>query len=354
MNQHSAESPISARVVRSVSEACVFRRRGAARRPLVPHSPCGTPGRATCPGEVGSPASRDCIHPFERRLRLCDPEVATVNSSSELTVGSLSGEKPAVTRAVIVPTHFLYKVAGCKLSTGRNLERKPAFRFHFLQHRQGVAAVENVNCSCDGLNENCMWCGGTGIRMKSPPDPASTVTCRRCGAEVKTSAIEGHLAEHEKNFRVAQIQRLERLHQSLLDSLDRLTRTSEGPTPSRRSVQCPVCYAYVQPSALKSHISLEHSVRRHKRKVRCRKCGVVLTLSELFAHLRSVPGHRRGQVPRKDGTLRKRPDNISFTRDQTPAERRLDATKNYAHNFREFGRYGSHPSHDDFSDDGKP
>ena len=25
--------------------------------------------------------SRDCIHPFERRLRLCDPEVATVNSS---------------------------------------------------------------------------------------------------------------------------------------------------------------------------------------------------------------------------------------------------------------------------------
>ena len=35
LNQHSAESPISARVVRSVTEACVFRRRGTARRPLV-------------------------------------------------------------------------------------------------------------------------------------------------------------------------------------------------------------------------------------------------------------------------------------------------------------------------------
>src|SRR5271157_1956928 len=31
---------------------------------------------------------------FERRLRSCDPEVATVNSSWELTVGSSSKEKP--------------------------------------------------------------------------------------------------------------------------------------------------------------------------------------------------------------------------------------------------------------------
>src|SRR5271157_1418035 len=47
---------------------------------LVPHSLCGTPGRA-------SSASRDCIHPFEKRLPLCDPEVATVDSPWVLTVG---------------------------------------------------------------------------------------------------------------------------------------------------------------------------------------------------------------------------------------------------------------------------
>jgi len=35
---------------------------------------------------------------FERRLRSCDPEVAMVNSSLELTVGSSSKEKPTVTR----------------------------------------------------------------------------------------------------------------------------------------------------------------------------------------------------------------------------------------------------------------
>ena len=62
-------------------------------RPLAPRSPCGTPGRA-------SPASRDGLHPFERRLRLCDPEVATANSPWELTAGSRSLEKPAVTKAV--------------------------------------------------------------------------------------------------------------------------------------------------------------------------------------------------------------------------------------------------------------
>jgi hypothetical protein len=37
---------------------------------------------------------------FERRLRLCDPEVATVNSSWELAVDSRSMEKPTVTKGV--------------------------------------------------------------------------------------------------------------------------------------------------------------------------------------------------------------------------------------------------------------
>ncbi len=56
--------------------------------PWFPHSPCGTPGRAS-----PTPTSPDCIHPFERRLRLCGPEVAMANSSWELTVGSASQEK---------------------------------------------------------------------------------------------------------------------------------------------------------------------------------------------------------------------------------------------------------------------
>jgi len=46
---------------------------------------------------------------FEWRLRLYDPEVATLNSSWELTAGSSSKEKPTVTKAVTVATPLTNK-----------------------------------------------------------------------------------------------------------------------------------------------------------------------------------------------------------------------------------------------------
>src|SRR5208337_2868899 len=39
---------------------------------------------------------------FERRLRFCDPEVATDNSSLELTAGSSSKEKPTRVRRIFL------------------------------------------------------------------------------------------------------------------------------------------------------------------------------------------------------------------------------------------------------------
>jgi len=123
-------SRVYAKLCMPRNEKAPFRRRGTACRPLVPHSPCGTPGRASptltsshpatnvrdrwiaqrkalrqakrraalCAILVGgagpTAASRDCLRPFGRRLRLCDPEVATANSAWELTVGSRSKEKP--------------------------------------------------------------------------------------------------------------------------------------------------------------------------------------------------------------------------------------------------------------------
>jgi hypothetical protein len=49
-----------------------------------------------------------------------------------------------------------------------------------------------------------------------------------------------------------------------------------------------------------------------------------------------------------------RPEKLQNDVLQQKLSRVLDATKNFAHNFREQGRYGSHPSHDDFSDEGNP
>ena len=52
---------------------------GRLAAPLAPHSPCGTPGRAS-----PTPTPADCLHPFERRLRLCDPEVPAYRKGSIL------------------------------------------------------------------------------------------------------------------------------------------------------------------------------------------------------------------------------------------------------------------------------
>ena len=95
------------------SRSSCARCRGTACRPLMPHSPRGTPGRA-------SPASRDCLRPFERRRT---QESSRFNSSlvtrhcpSQFVLGIDRGfvieEKPAVTRALTVAQQLAPGQAG--------------------------------------------------------------------------------------------------------------------------------------------------------------------------------------------------------------------------------------------------
>jgi len=46
--------------------------------------------------------------------------------------------------------------------------------------------------------------------------------------------------------------------------------------------------------------------------------------------------------------------NPMMTELSTPSENNIDHTRSYAHTFRERGRFGSHPSHDDFGDESTP
>lgn len=58
-----------------------------------------------------------------------------------------------------------------------------------------------------------------------------------------------------------------------------------------------------------------------------------------------------------NSAFKKQPFNPAIpatTQGETQASRKIDATKDYAHAFRESGRYGSHPSHDRFDDDSDP
>jgi hypothetical protein len=83
---------------------------------------------------------------FERRLRFCGPEVATLNSSLELTPGSSSKEKRTVTRAITVATrcparHARKEVAQGSLSSLAALPRRRGF---------GGAARENSDYLVNG------------------------------------------------------------------------------------------------------------------------------------------------------------------------------------------------------------
>lgn len=49
-----------------------------------------------------------------------------------------------------------------------------------------------------------------------------------------------------------------------------------------------------------------------------------------------------------------RTDKARKISDQVSGRDRMDFTRDYAHNFREQGRFGSHPSHDGFDDESKP
>jgi hypothetical protein len=97
--------------------------------------------------------------------------------------------------------------------------------------------------------------------------------------------------------------------------------------------------------------------------IQCPSCGVAVLQKHLGRHIKKVHpnsvGIRVSRPPEglADATSRltaspaKQLKNEIF---QERLSRALDATKDYAHNFREGGRFGSHPAHDRFDDEGMP
>jgi hypothetical protein len=84
---------------------------------------------------------------------------------------------------------------------------------------------------------------------------------------------------------------------------------------------CPVCEARVKTSRLKRHLRKVHAGRANL------KAAVVFSANDVL---------------RETTTL------------VAPRDKNLDATKLYAHSYRESGRFGSHPSHDGFDDESGP
>jgi hypothetical protein len=144
--------------------------------------------------------------------------------------------------------------------------------------------IERISCSCDGRNENCKFCGGSGIRPAKGAEP----------------------------FFAGSV--------------------SPGIPPKQK----------------KKSIDGSGSVP-------CRFCGYAVKSKFYAWHLKNLHDQSRASSASKQ--LVSNPDiNTDLaipntSQEETRQSRMLDATREYAHLYREGGRYGSHSSHDRFDGD---
>jgi hypothetical protein len=180
-------------------------------------------------------------------------------------------------------------------------------------------------CSCLGQNPNCYKCGGWGyldsvgknrvlagpveppvIRVKRKRRVREQVPCPQCGVLV------ARLSRH-----------LRKVHAMQQNSI-----TAGAPLPVRLDQSlaiCPHCKCHVKSNRLRSHISRVHH----------------------GAPPKAVSRSRSSEYP-VDSSNHPRSSSQLFD------DHRMDVTRSYAHAYRDHGRFGSYPSHDDYGDEGEP
>lgn len=233
-------------------------------------------------------------------------------------------------------------------------------------------------CVCGGSNENCRYCNGLGtirdhladalvsharrtdpgkheeayhvssdigrfLRLRKPI--ARLLGAKRhlvpcpftgCVAQLRPDNIEKHLKKAHSKPRSIALNPTEIVKAAEI-------RTERQHQAVQRLVPCPVsgCSAKLNPKHLERHIRKAHPKRLFKR-----AATVPLRTGSVETHAASVARHlATTSIP--DGT----PRGSSYAQ---PAEKNLDATKGYAHAYRENGRFGSHPSHDGYDDESSP
>jgi hypothetical protein len=174
----------------------------------------------------------------------------------------------------------------------------------------------------------------SGIKSNPKQTESTYRSCPICGAEIRADFVGRHLAEvHPNRDYLPEVPLVRAEHQTdskqygspspVPHSIATSTRSTTGSLKSGRKYEiCPECRANVRSTRIKYHMAKAHNGRS----------------------VRFQPT----QTPSvKDPTR-----NTSTLIDQS--DKNLDATKPYAHSYREQGRFGSHPSHDGFDDESTP
>jgi hypothetical protein len=228
-------------------------------------------------------------------------------------------------------------------------------------------------CVCGGSNENCHYCSGRG----EIPDRLANALM-----------VHTHLPESQKvhlgaggrslkqiSFTPKRLNKIKALIEALRKPFTPSVRTVErprvptpAPSPSQL-VPCPRrCGALLERGAIAAHLQHKHPAVTDLPNLKrgdsgtptneyevCPTCKCKVKTYRLKRHLRKV--HKKSfRRSRRDTPIANSAKDV--LRDETTfvarREKNLDATKLYAHAYRELGRFGSHPSHDGFDDESGP
>ncbi len=254
-------------------------------------------------------------------------------------------------------------------------------------------------CACDGSNENCRYCFGTGRisahfekakagssarrgkatskipneklvflppitsvkgprvakgkksrQNRKPVDP-DWIKCPKCLVNVRTYRIAQH--DEEKHGR-------SRKRALTVSSTKGLGKTRTGSKPSHilkssnRLTKCTICHWEVSAKRLIKHVKKVHgslaTEQRLKTAQKTLKMGRPKRRITATNESRKLPHDKT----RSKGSYDSEAHLVSDLHEGAKSQRMLDQTRPYAHAFRERGRYGSHPAHDGFDDESTP
>ncbi|MCY6413838.1 hypothetical protein QTA56_17160 [Acinetobacter sp. VNH17] len=171
--------------------------------------------------------------------------------------------------------------------------------------------MRSYECSCAGENENCFKCYGTGTVVEeiSPSAKYKVLSSKVVTNEV----VKEKVVKNKMSY-------------------------------------CSFCKEQFLEEEIKEHIRTSHGLNNKKKE----KFEIqVLKCSKKTPNLAQLVGISRRKKKKKTSNKLKNKAKMNSSQVNSSYESgrdMFDATKDYAHNFREHGRYGSHPIHDDYDE----
>lgn len=222
-------------------------------------------------------------------------------------------------------------------------------------------------CVCGGSNENCRYCNGLGSIPDNLSDALTVHTHLPESKKIHIDESEPLPGWRTLSFR----DRLAALI-AMLTKKDATVSAPKDNRPDHHWVLCPKgCGDRLRPDELQNHLRTSHafipaSDHRSRKALPsgsklvfdiCPECKVRVRGDRLNRHLKKVHrsrGVRARAVPKPNIAESAKDVLRESTTFAAPRDKNLDATKLYAHSYREQGRFGSHPSHDGFGDESGP